>query len=100
MIEKYIKIKKLEIVGDFRHIQCLLTTQLLEDGVVLSEQDVRLPAKAPDQDITDMPPVKVGNEKIPLPQRVIDQLQLTATNAWTQEIKDAWAAFKAGQETF
>ena len=98
-IEKRIKIDKIEIVGDSRHIQTRLKVEIVEDGEVIgSFPNIRLSAKAPDDDITAHPDIAVGKQKMAVPQDVKDRLQGIATAEWTQDVKDKWVAKKAKDE--
>ena len=96
MIEKRIKIDKIEIVGDFRHIQTRLKVEIVEDGVVIgSLPNIRLSAKAPDDDITAHPDIAVGKQKMAVPLEVTTELDEISKKVWTQEVKDKWAVKKA-----
>ena len=75
-----IKIDKIEIVGDFKHIQVRERHQILEDGQEISASFNRY-VITPDSNIE--------NE----PQEIKD----LAIILHTREIKDAWIAFKAAQ---
>ena len=99
MIEKRIKIDKIEIVGDFRVIQTRLKVEIVEDGVVIGDMgNHRLSAKSPDEDITAHPDITVGKQKMPVPQDIKDRLQGIAAGEWTQDIKNKWAVKKAKDE--
>ena len=96
MIEKRIKIDKIEIVGDFRHIQTRLKVEIVEDGVVIgSLPNIRLSAKAPDSDIMAHPDVSVGKQKMAVPVAIKTELSEISKKVWTQDIKDNWQAKKA-----
>jgi len=96
MIEKHIKIDKIEIVGDYRHIQTRLKVDLVEDGVVIGRLPyVRLSVKAPDEDVADHPDITIGKTKIALPQAIKDEMLLIAGQVWTKQIKDSFTAEKA-----
>lgn len=95
MIEKQIKIDKIEIVGDHRHIQTRLKVELIEDGEVIGKLPfIRLSAKAPDEDVTDHPDISVGKSKVALPQSIKDELFSVAGQVWTRKIKDAYKTAK------
>ena len=98
-IEKRISIDKIEIVGDFRHIQTRLKVEIIEDGEVIGDMgNIRLSAKAPDSDMTAHPDVTVGKQKMPVPLEVTTELDEISKKVWTQEVKDKWAVKKAKDE--
>ena len=80
-ITKEIKIDKIEIVEDYKHVQVRTATVIKEDGVELSRSFHRH-TLSPDADIT--------NEHA--------DVQAVCNAVWTQDVKDAYAAFKAEQE--
>ena len=80
-ITKEIQIDKIEIVGDYKAVQVRTATVIKEDGKELSRSFHRH-ALTPDADIT--------NEDA--------QVQAVCNTVWTQEVKDAYASFKASQE--
>ena len=69
---------KIEIVGDYKHIQVRTATIIERDGVEISRSFHRH-ALAPDADIS-------GESA---------EVQAICNAVWTQEIKDAWAAHTA-----
>ena len=71
---------KIEIVGDFKHVQERTATIIERDGVEISRSFHRH-ALAPDADIS-------GESA---------EVQAICNAAWTQEIKDAYAAHVASQ---
>ena len=66
---------KIEIVGDYKHIQVRTATIIERDGVEISRSFHRH-VLFPDQDVT-------GESA---------EVQAIATALWTQEVKDAYAA--------
>ena len=71
---------KIEIVGDFKHIQVRTATIIERDGVEISRSFHRH-ALAPDADIS-------GESA---------EVQAVCNAVWTQEVKDAYAAHVASQ---
>ena len=80
-ITKETKIDKIEVVGDYKYVQVRKATVIKEDDVELSRSFHRH-ALAPDADIT--------NEDA--------EVKAVCNTVWTQDVKDAYAAFKAAQE--
>lgn len=80
-ITKETQIAKIEVVGEYKAVQVATDTVIKEDGVELSRSRHRHVIH-PDQDITS------ENQEV----------QAVANAVWTQDIKDAWATFKANQE--
>ena len=74
-IEKIKKIDKIEIVGDYKHIQVRERTDIVEDGVVLSSTFERWMV-TPTQDVSNQPA----------------EVQAVANLVHTQEVKDAYIA--------
>jgi len=81
-LEKIISQDRIEIVGDYKHIQVRTKTAVIEDGVELSSAYSRH-VVAPDADIT--------GESI--------EVQAICNAVHTQAVKDAYAAHVAAQET-
>ena len=75
-------VDKIEIVGDYKHVQVRTATRVLEDGVVLS-QSYHRHVVAPDA--TD-----ISGEDA--------QVQAVCNAVHTQAVKDAYAAHLAAQE--
>ena len=71
---------KIEIVGDFKHVQVRTATVIERDGVEISRSFHRH-ALAPDADIS-------GESA---------EVQAICNAVWTQEVKDAYAAHLASQ---
>ncbi len=80
-LTKEVKIDKLEIVGDFKHVQCRTATVVSEDGVELSRSFHRHVLQ-PDSDISGEP----------------QETQDVCNAVWTIEVKSAWTAFQKAQE--
>jgi hypothetical protein len=81
-LEKIISQDRIEIVGDYKHIQVRTKTAVIEDGVELSSAYSRH-VVAPDADIT-------GESA---------EVQAICNAVHTQAVKDAYAAHLAAQET-
>jgi len=71
---------KIEIVGDFKHVQVRTATVIERDGVEISRSFHRH-VVAPDADIS-------GESA---------EVQAVCNAVWTQEVKDAYAAHVASQ---
>ena len=80
-LEKIISQDRIEIVGDYKHIQVRTKTAVIEDGVELSSAYSRH-VVAPDADIT-------GEST---------EVQAICAAVHTQAVKDAYAAHLASQE--
>ena len=80
-ITKETQIGKIEVVGEFKAVQVAMDTLIKEDGKVISQTRHRH-VLFPDSDISNEP----------------QEVQNICNTAWTQEVKDAWIAFKAAQE--
>jgi hypothetical protein len=74
-LEKRTVEDKIEIVGDYKHIQVRTATQIVEDGTVISSSFHRH-VVAPGDDISSQSA----------------EVQAIANAVWTQEIIDAYAA--------
>jgi hypothetical protein len=81
-LEKIISQDRIEIVGDYKHIQVRTKTAVIEDGVELSSAYSRH-VVAPDADIT-------GESA---------EVQAICNAVHTQAVKDAYAAHLEAQET-
>ena len=81
-IEKTKTIDKIEVIGDYKHIQVRERTDIIEDGKVLSSTYHRW-VIAPNQDHS---------------QESAD-VQAMCQQFHTQEVKDAYATFIAEQES-
>jgi hypothetical protein len=79
-ITKEVKIDKLEIVGDFKHVQCREATIMKEDGVELTRSFHRH-VLHPDSDISGEP----------------QETQDICNAVWTDEVKTAWTTFQEAQ---
>jgi hypothetical protein len=80
-ITKETVIDKIEVVGDYKAVQVRTATVIKEDGKELSRSFHRH-VLTPDADIT--------NEHL--------EVQAVCNAVWTQDVKDAYATFKASQE--
>ena len=80
-LEKIISQDRIEIVGDYKHIQVRTKTAVIEDGVELSSAYSRH-VVAPDADIT-------GESA---------EVQAICNAVHTQAVKDAYAAHLESQE--
>jgi len=81
-LEKIISQDRIEIVGDYKHIQVRTKTAVIEDGVELSSAYSRH-VVAPDADIT-------GESA---------EVRAICNAVHTQAVKDAYAAHLEAQET-
>ena len=79
-LTKEVKVDKLEIVTDFKHVQCREATVVSEDGVELSRSFHRH-VLHPDSDISAEP----------------QETQDICNAVWTDEVKSAWSAFQEAQ---
>jgi len=77
-LEKEIKCDKIEIVGDYKAVQCRQATIISEDGVELSRSFQRH-VLHPDSDISGEP----------------QETQDICNAVWTDEVKQAWAEKQA-----
>ena len=73
---------KIEIVGDFKHLNIRTATILSEDGTELSRSFHRR-VITPDADVS-------GESA---------EIQNIAAAVWTDEVKAAWQAFQEAQQT-
>ena len=80
-ITKTYTIDKIEVVGTYKHIQVKQLLVISENGQEISRTAHRY-WLLPDMDISNQP----------------QEVQNICNTAWTQEVKDAWIAFKAEQE--
>ena len=80
-ITKETVIGKVEVVGEFKTVQVAMDTLIKEDGNLISQTRHRHVLH---------PDMNISNET----QEVKD----ICNTAWTQEVKDAWIAFKQEQE--
>ena len=80
-ITKETQIGKIEVVGKYKSVQVRTDTVVIEDGNELSRQYHRH-ALMPDAVITDEH----------------TEVQAVCNAVWTQDVKDAYTAFKATQE--
>jgi len=79
-LTKEVKVDKLEIVGDFKAVQCREATVVSEDGVEISRSFHRH-VLTPDSDISAEP----------------QETQDVCNAVWTDEVKAAWTAFQEAQ---
>jgi hypothetical protein len=80
-INKETVIGKVEVVGTYKAVQVAIDTLVKEDGKVISQTRHRH-VLHPDMDISNEP----------------QEIQNICNTAWTQDVKDAWIAFKQEQE--
>jgi len=80
-ITKEVKYDKIEIVGDYKAVQCREATIVSEDGVELTRSYHRHILR-PDDDISGEP----------------QEVQDICDVVWTDEIKAAFAEFRAAQD--
>ena len=79
-ITKEVKCDKIEVVGDYKAVQCRTATIIKEDGVELSRSFHRHVLE-PDSDISGEP----------------QETQDICNAVWTDAVKADWAAYKAEQ---
>jgi len=80
-ITKETQIGKIEVVGKHKFVQVRTDTVVIEDNEELSRKYHRH-TLAPDAVITDEH----------------SEVQSVCNAVWTQDVKDAWTTFKAGQQ--
>ena len=80
-ITKEVRIDKLEIVGDYKSVQCREATIIKENGVELSRSFHRH-VLDPDSDISGEP----------------QETQDVCNAVWTDEVKTAWDTYKSEKE--
>jgi hypothetical protein len=80
-ITKETQIGKIEVVGQYKSVQVRTDTVVMEDGEELSRKYHRH-ALMPDADIS----------------AEHSEVQAICNVVWTQDVKDAYEAFKASQE--
>ena len=80
-ITKETVIGKIEVVGTYKAVQVAMDTFVKEDGNLISQTRHRH-VLHPDSDISNEP----------------QEIQNICNTVWTQEVKDAWIAFKQEQE--
>jgi hypothetical protein len=80
-ITKETQIGKIEVVGKYKSVQVRTDTVVMEDNEELSRKYHRH-ALMPDADISNEHP----------------QVQAVCNAVWTQDVKDAYEAFKAKQD--
>ena len=79
-LTKEVKIDRIEVVGDFKAIQCRQATIFSEDGVELTRKFHRH-VLHPDSDISGEP----------------QEVQDVCNVVWTDKVKSAWSTFQAEQ---
>ena len=79
-ITKEVKCDKIEVVGDYKAVQCRQATIIKEDGVELTRSFHRH-VLTPDLDISGEP----------------QETQDICNAVWTDEVKADWATFQAEQ---
>ena len=80
-LTKEVKVDKLEIVGDYKAVQCREATVVCENGVELSRSFHRHVLNS-DEDISGEPA----------------ETQAVCNAVWTDEVKSAWATFQEEQK--
>ena len=80
-ITKETQIGKIEVVGKYKCVQVRNDIVIIEDGKELSRQYQRHSL---------MPDADISNEH--------SEVQAVCNAVWTQDVKDAYATFKAEQE--
>ena len=74
-LEKEVKYDKIEIVGDYKAVQCRQATIVKEDGIEISRTFFRK-VLHPDMDVSGEP----------------QEVQDVCTAVWTDDVKAAWTA--------
>ena len=77
-LSKEVKVDRIEIIGDYKAVQCRAATVVSEDGVELSRSFHRH-VLHPDSDISGEP----------------QETQDVCNAVWTDAVKEAWAAKQA-----
>ena len=80
-ITKETQIGKIEVVGKYKSVQVRTDTVVMEDNEELSRKYHRHSL---------MPDADISNE--------LPEVQAVCNAVWTQDVKDAYATFKAEQE--
>jgi hypothetical protein len=80
-ITKETQIGKIEVVGKYKSVQVRTDTVVMEDGEELSRKYHRHSL---------MPDADISNE--------LPEVQAVCNAVWTQDVKDAYAAFKVAKE--
>ena len=86
-ITKTIEEDKIEIVGEFKHLQIRTAAVIKEDGTELSRSFERktLQCGSLDADLTNFVDTDVSSEST--------EVKAIAAAVWTQSVKDAWKAY-------
>ena len=79
-LSKEVKYDKIEVVGDYKAVQCRQATIIKEDGVELSRSFHRH-VLHPDSDISGEP----------------QEVQDVCNAVWSDEVKQAWSDFQEEQ---
>mgnify|MGYP006126522217 CR=1 FL=1 len=103
-LTKEVKIDKLEIVGDFKHVQCREATVVSEDGVELSRsfhRHVLTPSSCVTNGADNEDGVLVLDGTFTHLDTDISgeaaETQAICNAVWTDEVKSAWTAFQEAQ---
>jgi len=72
-----IEYDKIEIIGEYKAVQVRKATVIKKDGVELTRSFHRYVLQ-PDSDMTDQP----------------NEIAAICNTVWTQEVKDAWKAYR------
>ena len=80
-LTKEVVYDKVEIVGEYKAVQCREATIVKEDGVEISRTFHRH-VLHPDMDVSDEP----------------QEVQDICAVVWTDEVKQAWSDFQAAQQ--
>jgi len=79
---KVTKLDKIEIVGEFKHIQCRHATWVEDDGVMVGGKEFHRHVIAPDDDSSSE----------------VAEVQAIVAVVHTTELKAAYSAYKVSQE--
>ncbi len=77
-LSESIEYDKIEVVGEYKHVQVRKATVIKKDGKELTRSFERY-VLYPDMDITAQP----------------TEIQTICNVVWTKEVKEAWTAFQA-----
>ena len=91
-ITKETQIGKIEVVGKYKSVQVRTDTVVMEDGEELSRKYHRkaLSCMTLNEETNQLVNTDISSEHL--------EVQAVCNAVWTQDVKDAYATFKASQE--